>query len=397
VIRFTDPVEATASVALRGGDRAALGFYLDHDRVHTGDTDTCLANVLEAWRHEQAAGRECLMLAPTRELVARLNDAARAARLATTAPGREVALGDGNRASIGDTVLTRHNDRRLRLSPTDWVKNGDRWQVTAVTPDGSLRVRHVRTSLQVRLPAAYVAQHVELGYATTVHAAQGSTADVMHGILTGREDRQLLYTMITRGREGNHLHLILDETSPDDEQFLPGVDEHFTAIEILDRIIDRDGSAVSATTQLAQASHPATRLHEAARRYTDAVEAATQRLLGRDPQDALEVTGPGPLPWVPGIPAAVGTHAGWSEYLSARAEQVTRLVEEVGAGDLPSSVVRKHGALTPELRTRVAVWRAATAYLRTIPVSSARAPGTWPLTDTPAGCSGRSTTCAHPP
>src|SRR5690606_9674957 len=106
-------------------------FYLDHDRVHTGDTDTCLAEVLEAWRQEQAAGRECLMLAPTRELVARLNDAARTARLATTTPGPEVALSDGNRASAGDTILTRLNDRRLRLSATDWVKNGDRWQVTA--------------------------------------------------------------------------------------------------------------------------------------------------------------------------------------------------------------------------------------------------------------------------
>jgi hypothetical protein len=59
--------------------------------------------------------------------------------------------------------------------------------------------------------------------------------------------------------------LIVDETSRDDEEFLPGLDEHVTAIEVLDRIIDRDGSAVSATTQLAQASHPATQLHEAAR------------------------------------------------------------------------------------------------------------------------------------
>ncbi len=61
-------------------------------------------------------------------------------------------------------------------------------------------------------PAEYVAAHVELGYATTVHAAQGSTADVMHGILTGSEDRQLLYTMLTRGRAENHLHLIADQT-----------------------------------------------------------------------------------------------------------------------------------------------------------------------------------------
>jgi ATP-dependent exoDNAse (exonuclease V) alpha subunit len=32
--RFTDPNEAQASLALREGDPNALGFYLDHGRVH---------------------------------------------------------------------------------------------------------------------------------------------------------------------------------------------------------------------------------------------------------------------------------------------------------------------------------------------------------------------------
>jgi hypothetical protein len=30
----------------------------------------------------------------------------------------------GNWASVGDVIITRRNDRRLRLSGTDWVKNG---------------------------------------------------------------------------------------------------------------------------------------------------------------------------------------------------------------------------------------------------------------------------------
>ncbi len=45
---------------------------------------------------------------------------------------REVALADGNRASVGDVIITRTNDRRLRLTATDWVKNGDRWTVTGI-------------------------------------------------------------------------------------------------------------------------------------------------------------------------------------------------------------------------------------------------------------------------
>ena len=86
VVRFDDPIEATASLALRDGDSSALGFYLDHDRIHTGDELSSLTEVLVAWQDQTEAGRECLMLAPTRDLVARLNRAA--ARPALTAPNR---------------------------------------------------------------------------------------------------------------------------------------------------------------------------------------------------------------------------------------------------------------------------------------------------------------------
>ena len=149
-------------------------------------------------------------------------------------------------------ILTRRNDRRLGISGTDWVKNGDRWTITHLNPDGSLRAQHTRSHLSVVLPAEYVAGHVELGYATTVNAAQGSTADVAHGILTGDEDRQLLYTMLTLGRAENHLHLVTEPAeSKDEEQFLPGITEQLTAIEALDRIIGRDGTATSATSERA--------------------------------------------------------------------------------------------------------------------------------------------------
>ena len=39
------------------------------------------------------------------------------------------------------------------------------------------------------------------------HGAQGVSADTMHGLLSGQESRQQLYTMLTRGRTANHLYL----------------------------------------------------------------------------------------------------------------------------------------------------------------------------------------------
>ena len=126
------------------------------------------------------------MIAPTSELVAQLNRRARDHRLDHPAATVEVALADGNQASVGDVIITRRNDRRLRLTATDWVKNGDRWMITHVTKNGDLTVRHIRSQLTVRLPTEYVQASTGLGYATTIHAAQGVSADTMHGLLAGQ-------------------------------------------------------------------------------------------------------------------------------------------------------------------------------------------------------------------
>jgi len=291
--------------------------------------------------------------------VARLNKAARNARLDGAQPHAEVPLADGNQASEGDVILTRRNDRRLGVSGTDWVKNGDRWTITAINPNGSLHARHLRSGLHITLPAAYVVEYVELGYASTVHAAQGSTADVVHGILTGHEDRQLLYTILTRGRAQNHLHLIT-EVADAEEEVLPGIHEQLTAVDTLDRILVRDGAATSATTELAHATSPVTRLHEAAQRYADAVNIASQRLLREDADEALESAGAGPLPWLPGVPADLRDNLRWAAYLAARADRVTTLAEVVrGDAQLPQALHRFADVLTDELRTDVVVWRAA--------------------------------------
>jgi conjugative relaxase-like TrwC/TraI family protein len=181
--RFTDDAEAAASLALRDGDPAALDFYLDHGRVHVGDLATTMQDAFAAWVSDRAAGLDTIMLAPTRHLVAELNRQARDYCLGSHPVGREVRLADANQASVGDVIITRANDRRLRLTATDWVKNGDRWTITDVGKQGDLTVRHTRSRRTVRLPADYVSTSTGLGYATTIHSAQGVTADTLHGLL----------------------------------------------------------------------------------------------------------------------------------------------------------------------------------------------------------------------
>jgi AAA domain len=163
--RFADPAEAAATLALRDGRPEALGFYLDRRRVHVGDPTTTLDAVFNASLADRNLGLDAIMLAPTRELVSRLNQRAQDHRLAGATPRRQVELGDGNRASVGDLIISRSNDRRLRITATDWVKNGDLWAVLNLTRTGGLRVRHVRNGRTVTLTADYVRTYVELATA----------------------------------------------------------------------------------------------------------------------------------------------------------------------------------------------------------------------------------------
>lgn len=53
----------------------------------------------------------------------------------------------------------------------------------------------------------YLREHVSLGYAVTVHSAQGVTADTTHAVLGENATRSLLYVAMTRGRDTNIAHL----------------------------------------------------------------------------------------------------------------------------------------------------------------------------------------------
>jgi hypothetical protein len=202
------------------------------------------------------------MLGPTRHVVAELNRRARAHRLDHTPTSFEVRLADGNLASVEEVIITRSNDRRLRLTPTDWVRNGDRWTVTHVGKRGDLTVRHIRSHLTVRLPADYVRESTGLGYATTIHSAQGVSADTTHGLATGQESRQQLYTMLTRGRAANHLYLQVVGDGDPHTVIRPDIISPRTPTETLQQILARDEAPVSASTLLRELNNPAARLRQ---------------------------------------------------------------------------------------------------------------------------------------
>ena len=232
-----------------------------------------------------------------------------------------------------------------------------------------------------------------LGYATTIHSAQGVSADTMHGLLTGQESRQQLYTMLTRGRHANHLYLQVVGDGDPHTLIRPDTISPRTPTETLQQILARDEAPVSASTLLRELNNPAARLFQAVQRYTDGLHVAAEQLVGpqtvaeldqadqyipglttepawptlrahllalaaetgqhplrhlltaasgRDLETAgdmaavlywrlpeLTPTDPGPLPWLPGIPPTLHDHPVWGAYLAKRSQLVADLADQV--------------------------------------------------------------------
>ena len=104
----------------------------------------------------------------------------------------------------------------------------------------------------VVLPQEYVTEHVHLGYATTVHLAQGATADTSHLVAGPGMSREHLYVALTRGRQSNHAYVPLDADGPENESHHqhPDSAEAVTGRDVLDRILATTSAELSATEQM---------------------------------------------------------------------------------------------------------------------------------------------------
>lgn len=246
VHRFTHHWEKTASLDLRFGRAEVISTYVAKDRVQQGTTDEMMDAAYLAWTADVKAGRTSILVAEATDMVIRLNRRARADRIVANPVGDiEVNLADGTQASEGDLIITRHNDRRLHTLRGGWVRNGDRWTVTRVHNDGSIQVQRLDLAVggSVTLPAAYVAEHVDLGYAVTAHRAQGMTVDTSHVVVTGSTTRENFYVSMTRGRDSNIAYVALDK--PDEGHAPPEPDE-VNAHTVLYGVLQHIGGEASA-------------------------------------------------------------------------------------------------------------------------------------------------------
>lgn len=264
VVRFGDDhVQAKNSMDLRKGDPAAVDMYARRGWVHDGTLAELKTQLVADHIADLDGGRNSIVLASTVDDVRDLNQAIQSIRRAdgVARTGRLVGLSDQHMAGVGDQVVTRSNDRgpdgrtKGGTRPGSYVRNGDVWTVLTVHRDKTLTVRHKDHRGTVRLSADYVRRDTELGYAMTIHRAQGLTVDVTRMLHSASTNLSGLYVGLTRGRSQNHAYVPLDQELPIDVEkiHVDGVERAPTAVELLRLSVGRDDGQRTATEELRSA------------------------------------------------------------------------------------------------------------------------------------------------
>ena len=279
VHRFTHGWEKRASLDLRHGHIDVVDTYDENQRIVDGDTEEMIDAAYAAWRSDHVAGRATVLVSDSNESVTALNNRARTDLIldGTVHGSRESELHDGTHAASGDIIITRRNDRRL-LAGRGWVRNGDRWNVVDVRRDGSMLVRRAGSSwgTSVLLPADYVAEHVELGYAVTSFRAQGLTTDTAHVLVDSAMTRETLYVAMTRGRDANVAYVAVDKPDPSHVGPHPGENDEVTGRSVLNGVLQHVGAELSAHETIAVEQESWGTIAQLAAEY-ETIAAAAQR------------------------------------------------------------------------------------------------------------------------
>jgi conjugative relaxase-like TrwC/TraI family protein len=217
VRRFDHTWEADASLRLRGGEVDALSEYDRRGRIRDGSRSEMITAATRGAVANRLRGDTSLLVVSTNELAAEISSEVRAelVRLGRVTEDGAV-LADGNQAGVGDMIMTRENDYNTTTATGAAVINRNVYEVVSRTTDGRLEVRTADRGELVTLSADYVAEHVELAYAATVHAGQGVTVAAGAQLVDENTTAAGLYVGASRGADRNNFYVIThDDAEPE--------------------------------------------------------------------------------------------------------------------------------------------------------------------------------------
>jgi len=237
VWRMRDAEERDASLALRSahGNRLckAVGWYRNHDRLHTGDPIAMADDAVNAYTSARRDGNDAAIICDKWDIAERHQPA--------TAPHlhrrRDPRRAGGPRPRCPcrrDIIISRNNDASIELGPgrghrrgerIDQVRNGNRWRVVFVDAEtGQIAAERLTDSARGIFEGDYRREHITLGYATTVHAAQGITVGnatargTCFTVLSDQASRAMAYVGMTRGKDENHAFIYQPITGEADHE-----------------------------------------------------------------------------------------------------------------------------------------------------------------------------------
>jgi conjugative relaxase-like TrwC/TraI family protein len=288
VRRFDQQWERAASLQLRDGDDTVLADYHKHGRLlDAGAVEQAEASAARAWLGDTLAGKHALLIVDTNEQAARMSAQIRAelVRLGTVEE-QGVPLGlQGSIAGVGDLVQARKNEWRLaqvdgnRAAPT----NRRQYRVLQTREDGGLIIAPIlgrtgegeQLGEKMTLPGDYVNEHVALGYAATVHSAQGLTVDTGHTVVTGHTGLAALYVGMSRGRDKNTAHVCTRAVAEDAPPGAVNQALHRPPVTVLASAFETADPALSALAAAAESEQQAREIKTPAELFADGCQLAT--------------------------------------------------------------------------------------------------------------------------
>jgi conjugative relaxase-like TrwC/TraI family protein len=159
-----------------------------------------------------------------------------------------IKLRDERHLAVGDEVIAKHGDRSIHPhgQPGAWMRNGTTGRISAIHPgltpeddrididtdDGTISCP--RTTFDRRRGG------IDLAYAVTSYAVQGSTRNASTSAITPTTSRSELYVDMTRGRHDNPLYATRTATIDTDDPHLPQLSVDF--LPALKRRLSRTSS-----------------------------------------------------------------------------------------------------------------------------------------------------------
>jgi conjugative relaxase-like TrwC/TraI family protein len=207
VRRQREPWDRAALADLHGGNVEAFArAYLDHGRlVAAPSAEAARGAMVDDWCATDESGATALMIAHRRRDVADLNARARERMRALGRLGPDVLVAGEHAFAVGDRVVATRNDRALG------VVNGQTGVVAGLR-SGQLEVRF-DGARWVLMPERYVFDgHLDHGYATTAHRAQGATVDRAFVLGSDELYREWGYTALSRHRDAARFYIAATPT-----------------------------------------------------------------------------------------------------------------------------------------------------------------------------------------